>query len=177
LDFSPFAASFFAPHLYGGSARSALGCGATALAMLTGELPERISLQNRKAHFSDGFMLRFLRARGFRTLRLTPALIVQAKAPIRPDHVLLVSQLFQRGEGTWGIVFGGMYYHNCETYHLSTFSFMNKLILSAFLVLHPKWRVGFAAKVERPKPVPKGLRLTIDGLRKHAKFSWLRTWT
>jgi hypothetical protein len=146
VDFNPFAASFFAPHLFWGSIRSGLGCGASALALITGIAPEIIASENGGAHYSDRFMTRFLRARMFRTLRLTPALVSQAKSSIGSYHVLLVSQLLRSGEGTWGVVFADFYYHYFDAYALSALSFLNKPILSAYLVFHQEWRINYAVK-------------------------------
>src|SRR5579859_340817 len=160
VDFSPFAASFFAPHLFCGSVRSALGCGASALALITGVAPEIISSQNNGAHYSDGFMRRFLRARSFRTLRITPRIGAAARNKIGSDHVLLVSQLFRPDEGTWGVVFADFYYHNFETYALSALAFLNKPILSVYIVFHPKWRINEVTEKLKPKPIAKRRQLT-----------------
>lgn len=177
MDFAPFAASFFAPHLFSAHVRSQLGCGASALALITGVAPEIISSQNGRTHYSDRFMTRFLRARRFRTLRLTPDLLVQAKTKVRPDHVLLISQLFRHGEGTWGVVFADFYYHNFDTYALSSLAFLNKPILSAYLVIHPKWQISYATKKSKAMPPAKGRQLTLASMRKHSEFTDLRTWT
>ena len=72
MDLGSYAASFFAPHLFCGDARARLGCGATALSLISGVAPEIVASQNGNAHYSDRFMTRFLRARGFSTCRLTP---------------------------------------------------------------------------------------------------------
>jgi hypothetical protein len=177
VDFSPFAASFFAPHLFSGAARSQLGCGASALALITGVAPEIISAQNGGTHFSDQFMIRFLRARKFRTLRLTPRMVTGAGTKIVPNHVLLVSQWFRPGEGTWGVVYEDFYYHNFEGYVLSSLAFLNKPIMSAHLVIHPKWRINCSATKPEPKPRAKWRQLTLASMRKHSEFTHLRTWT
>jgi hypothetical protein len=122
-------------------------------------------------------MTRFLRARRFRTLRLTPDLLVQAKTEVRPDHVLLLSQLFRPGEGTWGVVFEDFYYHNFDAYALSSLSFLNKPILSAYLIVHPKWQISYATKKPTAMPPAKRHQLTLASVRKHPEFTHLRTWT
>ena len=177
MDFSPYAASFFAPHLYCGSVRSGLGCGASALALITGVAPEIVASENGGAHYSDRFMTRFLRARNFRTLRLTPNMVTGAKNKIGADHVLLVSQLFRRQEGTWGVVFQDFYYHNFEGYVLSSLAFLNKPILSAYVVFHPKWRINYSTRRRKSKSRVNGRQPTLASLRKHCDFAYLRTWT
>lgn len=176
MDFSPLAASFFAPHLFCGSLRAGLGCGASALALITGIAPEVISSQNNGAHYSDRFMTRFLRARNFVTLRLTPAMVARARSPLGSDHVLLISQLFRATEGTWGGVFSDFYYHNFNVYELSSLSFLNKPILSAYVVFHRSWRVRYVKKKPNPKIPAKRRRLKLPSLSKHCEFSYLRAW-
>jgi len=157
--------------------RSGLGCGASALALITGVAPEIIASQNGGAHYSDFFMTRFLRVRSFRTLRLTPRMISCAKNKIGPDHVLLVSQLFRRDEGTWGVVFQDFYYHNFEGYVLSSLAFLNKPILSAYVVFHPKWRINYKTTKMKTKTRAKGRQPTLASLRKHADWTFQRTWS
>ncbi len=176
MDFSPFVVSFFAPHLFCGSVRSALGCGASALALITGVAPEIISSQNGRAHYSDRFMVRFLRARHFGTLRLTPSIVTWARTKIGPDHVLLISQLFRHGEGTWGVVFSDFYYHNFEAYVLSSLAFLNKPVISAYLVIHPKWRINREVVKPKPRLRAKESQLTLASLRKHCDFTQMRAW-
>lgn len=177
MDFSPFAASFFAPHLFSGSVRSQLGCGASALALITGVAPEIIFAQNHGPHYSDRFMTRFLRARNHRTLRLTPRIVTGAKNKIGQDHVLLVSQWFRPDEGTWGVIYGGFYYHNFDAYELSALAFLNKPIMSAYVVIHPTWQISSATEKPTAKPQTKGRQLTLAALRKHCEFAFLRSWT
>lgn len=121
-------------------------------------------------------MTRFLRARNFQALRLTPSLLTEAKSKIRADHVLLVSQLFRRGEGTWGVVFEDFYYHNFQGYVLSSLAFLNKPILSAYVVFHPKWRINYSTRKPKAKPRANGRQPTLASLRKHCDFTYLRTW-
>jgi hypothetical protein len=167
VDFSKFAASCFNPFLFAGSARSRLGCGASALALLTGTAPEAIIAKKRGTHYSDDFMMRFLRGKGFRVLLLTLCNLSSATANIGAAHVLLISQLFRKNEGTWGVIFNGLYYHNFESYLLETLCFINKPILSAYLVAHPRWQMNPLASLQ-PSPRPKirsgGLTLAALGM-------------
>ncbi len=116
VNFNNFAVSSFNPHLFTGDVRAGLGCGFSALALLTGTAPEVIAAKRRSIHCSDAFMLRYLRGNGFQTLQLTQCNLSLAKRAIRVDHVLLLSQLFQRNEGTWIVQFNNLAFHNLQCY-------------------------------------------------------------
>jgi hypothetical protein len=165
VDFSRYAASFFNPYLFVGSLRSQLGCGVSALALLTGTDPLRIRSRRSGTHCSDSFMIRLLREMGFRTLRLTQCNVSLTDFRIGARHVVLISQLFQRNEGTWIVLFDGKCYHNFESYNLESLSFLNKPILSAYLVVHPRWQLDAPTK---PSPTLKAVsrkgKLTISRL-------------
>ncbi len=154
VDFTKFAASFFNPYLFAGFRRSNLGCGASALALLTGVAPEVIAAKNGSAHYSDRFMVRSLRIHGFSVLRLTLCNVSAAQSNLGREHVILLSQLIRKNEGTWGVVFGGAYYHNFDIYTLETLSFLNKPVLSAYLLIHRMWRPN---EMEKDKSPAKGI--------------------
>jgi len=141
VDFNLYAASCFIPHLFTDPKRERLGCGACTLALLTGARPESIAAKNGKAHYSDEFMVGFLRTRGFQTLRLTMCNLSARSSKLGRAHVILTSQLFRRNEGTWGVIHGDVYYHNFSFYALERLAFLNQPLLSAFLVVHPRWRI------------------------------------
>jgi hypothetical protein len=148
-DFKKYAASLFNPYLFA-DLKSHYGCGATALALLTGVHPSHIARKNGGADYPDQFVVRFLRARGFSVLPLTWCRVSEAKSPVGPTHVILLSQLFRENEATWGVIFNCFYYHNFEIYSLETLSLLNKPVLTAYLVSTPRWKSGPAA-VSRPK--------------------------
>lgn len=149
VDFSKYAAAVFTPHLFGDSIRAYMGCGASALALLTGVSPEVIAKHNRnRAHYGDTFMVRFLRRRGFTVLPLTQCSISASATTLGKSHVILLSQLFRKNEGTWGVIHGDLFYHNFDLYYLDTFAFLKKPILSAYLLSHPNWCLGQRKKIE-----------------------------
>lgn len=176
-DFAPYTASVFAPHLFSGAILGAFGCGASALALITGISPDLIAVKNGGPHYSDSFMISFLRKHGHRTLMLTPLKVCGAKGKIGSDHVVLMSQLFRRYEATWGVIHGNLFYHNFQSFDLSGLAFLNKPILSAYLVIHPRWRVSQAeGKPRNEISRAAGPRLKLNELRKHAKFTFRRKW-
>ena len=161
--FKHYAVSCFNPFLFSDSASELRGCGAGALALLTGVAPERIAAKNGGIHYSDAFMLRFLRECGFRTLQLTQRNLSAAKDYVGTEHVILLSQLFKRNEATWGVIFGGMYYHNFSLFGLNALSLLNKPVLSAYLVVDPRWRTR-PDKKPALKPVMSRKRLRLKSL-------------
>lgn len=141
VDFSKYAAYFFNPYLWAHSVHAQFGCGATALALITGITPGEIAATNKRApHYPDRFMRQVLKENGFSSVGLTLCNLSTGRSCIGNNHVVLLSQLFRKNEGTWGVIYREMYYHNFEIYHLDGLSMLNKPILSAYLVSHPKWR-------------------------------------
>lgn len=145
VNFTSYVASCFTPHLFAGPLANGIGCGASALALLTGVLPALIASRNGSRHYSDKFMLGHLHERGFTVLPLTQCNVTASTSEIGNQHVVLLSQLFRRNEATWGVIFNERYFHNFETYALDALSMLNKPVLSAYLVFHPRWRFGFQA--------------------------------
>jgi len=170
VDFASYAASFFNPYLFTGSFRGQLGCGTSALALLTGIPPEHIAKSRRVIHSSDKYMMRFLRAKGFHVLHLTQCNLSQSSIDIGASHVVLMARLFQENEGTWLVIFNGICFHNFDIYSLDKLSFLNKPILSAYLVFHPSWRLNQTPKrTLAPKVKPPADGITMNAL----KSSWL----
>jgi hypothetical protein len=120
---------------------------------LAGEVPGH-QVVNYQPHFDDEFMVRFLRRRGFTVLPLTQCTVSASYSLINESHVVLVSQLFRRNEATWGVIFGGMYYHNFDFYTLDPLSFLNKPVLSAYVISSPLWQLD-QLPPPKPTPVPK----------------------
>jgi len=167
VDFSNYAVSFFNPYLFTGEVRSRLGCGPAALALLTGLPPELVAAQNGGEHTPDAFVLRFLRARNYSVLPLTQCNVSHSDQSIGANHVVLLSQLFRKNEATWGVIFGEHYYHNFAEYAVSSLAFLNKPILTAYLVVHPGWRLlPVTADDAKPKAKLKHSTLTLSQLRR-----------
>lgn len=149
VNFNLYAAACFNPHLFAQPAEAMYGCGTSALALLTGIAPSMIAKKRRRLYWSDACMLRFLRRHGIQTLRLTQCnLTRQPLNGVGNRHILLISQLFARNEATWIVLFNGIAYHNFDIYHQETLSFLNKPILSAYVLTKPEWQ-------RQPNPIPK----------------------
>lgn len=140
VPFWRYTASRFDPYLFASGANAGFGCGATALALLTGIFPRSIAHENGDHHFPDEFMVQFLRRHRYGVQQLTLCNVSASESNIGPEHVVLLSQLFRRNEATWGVIYSGIYFHNFAVYQLENLSLLNKPVLSAYLVIHPRWR-------------------------------------
>ena len=152
MDFASYATSCFNPFLFS-AADGLSGCGASALGLLTGIPPANFAAKMPDKHYPDEFMLRSLRRLGFRVLRLTQCNLSQHTSGVNSRHVLLLSQLFQENEATWIVLFNGVCYHNFDVYSLEGLSFLNKPLLSAYVVFHPKWQIG-SGPPAKPSRIP-----------------------
>lgn len=141
VDFSKYAVAFFNPFLFAGASRAACGCGAAALATVTGILPERIAARNGRRHYADRFIRKVLSDQGFTIVPLNLCRVSAAKTRVGNSNVVILSQLFRRNEATWGIIFNSAYYHNFQVYNLEALSLLNRPVLTAYVLWHPKWRV------------------------------------
>jgi hypothetical protein len=142
IDFKPYRVPFFQfNHNYGYRGQ---GCGAGALSIITGHSPFHIHYNIcKRNHFSDVKMVRYLRQEGYTVIPVTQCAVTRLGGMnhIKPDHVLLVSQLMMKNEGSWIVVNNGKLAHNFDIVPLSPLEFINRPILSAYIVFHPKWKV------------------------------------
>jgi hypothetical protein len=167
VDFNRFVSSCFTPNLYTSPLRRKIGCGATALGLLTGIPTEKIATKKRGDHYSDNFMLRFLRRHGFRTLELTSSNVSPDRSKIGDTHVLLLSQYWSSrlNEATWIVLHDQICYHNFDLYSLESLSFLRKPLLSAFLIHHPRWgRPTKKREIPPGKPPSRKPRFTFAKL-------------
>jgi len=157
-NFKDFTTSFFNPFLFT-TDRLNLACGVCALSLLTGVAPEILQDRKRLAHTSDESMLNFLRRHGFRTLQLTQCNLSRDAKKLGSQHLILLSQLFRENEATWGVIYNGWYYHNFSIYELTSMAFLNKPILSAYLLRHPRCLLP-ANTIKPALPAPQKAALT-----------------
>jgi hypothetical protein len=170
VNFNRYVAACFNPYLFAHPTQALHGCGASALALLTGIAPATIAKGRRGLHWPDACMLRFLHRHGFATIRLTQCNLTRPPLnEVGPRHVLLISQLFALNEGTWIVIFNGRAYHNFEIYQQESLSFLNKPILSAYVVVKPEWRQDSPASPASKSPAvqrPKSQQLNWSHLNK-----------
>jgi hypothetical protein len=146
LKWKSFEVDVFVPNLFdvGGC-----GCGATALATLTGVPPHYIYNTNRKNknHWKDSFMVKFLKICGFKVHHLTKcdvsntdSLLGYASDGLTDRHVLLLSQLTGKNQASWTVAHNKLLYHNFEICSFQATSLLNLPTLTCYLVCHPAWK-------------------------------------
>ncbi len=151
IDFSQYTVNKFVPHLYDRlSYESISGCGACALATLTGDNPLNIKKKNKnKDHFSDRFIKNYLEKNGFKVIRIKKKDIINRpitnsfKEQIHDNHVLLTSQQLTKKNASWMIYWNNLVIHNFSIIKQRPFDAINFPILSSYLLYHPKYRVKY----------------------------------
>lgn len=141
LTVKRFPVHLFDSYLYGKA-----GCGATALGLITGISPLEIAAKRNNVHYSDRFMVEFLRKHGISVFEVNCANISNRKTwshCIRDDHVLLYSSLIQKKEATWFVSYGinGNIFHNGEILRASYLDFINFPIISMFVLHRKEWAI------------------------------------
>ena len=143
LTLKKFPASLYNPITFGMN-----GCGANALSLITGKHPAEIKAKNKhKDHFPDSFMVKYLRNNGVTPFKITKCnLTGRTKKEhsdlfgyITNDNLLLVSQLLKKNEASWGVYWGGLWFHNFELSRTDFMSLLNFPIVSAYCLYNPKW--------------------------------------
>jgi hypothetical protein len=146
IDWRKWEVDVFNPHLF---LVDGCGCGASALATLTGVPPQYIHNTNKKNrnHWKDSYMIKFLKICGFKVHHLTKCDVSNtdisygyASESVTDRHVLLMSQLMNKNSASWTIAHNKLWYHNFQTCSFSPTSILSQPTLSCYLILHPSWR-------------------------------------
>lgn len=139
VNFAAFAVRKFVPHLFtsNNSLLVLTGCGANALGLLTGEKPWKIKYRH---HWPDEFLLKFLRKKGWNSHKITKYNVTKSKKvswPIDENHIVLFSFCTVRDEASWAVLHNNLIYHNFEITVCRPMEFLNRPILSAYVLSHP----------------------------------------
>jgi hypothetical protein len=122
-------------------------CGSMALATLTGIAPHKVAkaLPKRAKYWTDKAISRFLKSKGFKMIPVTVCDVtshaVTIQNPIKPYHVLLVSQLMLKNEGSWSVVHRNKIYHNFDELTLDPLEFINHPTMTVYAIWHKKWQM------------------------------------
>jgi hypothetical protein len=128
---------------------SSVGCGASAAALLTGVSPAEIRKANKwKDHYSDKFLLTFLRKHGIRSFKVTKCNLTgrtkneqgDLYGYIGPNNLVLTSQMVKKNEASWFVYWNGYQYHNFEVQLASFATILNFPIVTAYVLHNPKWK-------------------------------------
>lgn len=140
LTVKRFPITIWDSYLYGKA-----GCGATALGLITGISPLEIAKRHNSAHYSDNFMIKFLRKYGISVYEVNRANISNKsvwKHSLRDDHVLLYSALIQKKEASWFVAGpNSVIFHNGEIMKASYLDFINFPIESMFVLYRKEWAI------------------------------------
>lgn len=91
-------------------------------------------------------MVEFLRAKGYKVVPVTQALVSNASSRnvtvnvIKKNHVLLMMQLYHKNEASWTVCHKGQLIHNFFVSRIYPFEFVNRPILAAYLIFHESWK-------------------------------------
>jgi hypothetical protein len=146
VDFVKLEVTKFTPHLYDGLISTFYGCGANLLSLITGVDPSIICKLNKsKNHWPDAFIVDFLESRGYKLIPVTKAVVTNRDfltldEPIRPNHILITTQMFLKGEASWCCYYQNYCYHNFIISRLKPFDFVNMPILKAWVLWHKKYK-------------------------------------
>jgi hypothetical protein len=129
------------------------GCGATALSFITGDNPYVIKYENKEkndSHFSDKFMVDFLKKRDFTIERITDPKLFKGKKrttafdeKVTDSHVLLCCIKLGKGFSSWCVIFQGKYLvHNFQLVTMKPIDFLNWPLHdeSRYIISHPNWK-------------------------------------
>lgn len=139
-------------HLYDSYAYGLVGCGSTAVSLLTGQNPFEVRkmIKSPIGNCPDTLIRRCLRKFGISSYKVTKANLTnhnltddgKLKYHLKDDNVLLASQLFKKGEASWGIYWNGLFIHNFEVKTVNVFDILNFPILSAYVLFKPSWKIS-----------------------------------
>jgi len=134
--------SHFTPYILNNAA-AGFSCGVNALSTLTGVHPQEIrQITGKSDHLGDRKAIKYLKDRGYGVHEITQSKVTAddwPEDPISQKHVLLVSQLRIRNEGTWAVCYNNLWIHNFEIEGLTPFRFVNSPIMTMYAITHYKW--------------------------------------
>ena len=132
-NFSKYVLAKFSPTLY--SQSLTVGCGASALSLLTGKNPWLY--QTKDGHYKESYMVNALRREGYRVFEVNRSNLTRSKNPqynLSPYNLLLYSQIMSKGMASWYVSWGGYYWHNFEIFEVNAQQLLNWPIVSMYVL-------------------------------------------
>lgn len=134
---------YFKPFLSSNPLSANFGCGASCLQLLTGIPAYDIKNPNKKdpLHWPDHFIIGFLKKYNFKVHKLNINKITyrirHVHNLITRRHLLLTSQYMYGNVASWFCYFNYCCFHNMEITDVSHFDFVNRPIITAYLLKPP----------------------------------------
>ena len=142
-NFQKYKVRKFIPHLFFSQHVEHIGCGPCTISLLTGVHPIKILDRIRSNHTSDEKMRRLLREHGISSRLITKCEMTNDEAvvehQITSQHVILISQLMRKNEGSWGVLYDGILYHNMRPCSWGVLELLNRPVLSAYVLYKKEW--------------------------------------
>lgn len=138
IDFNKYKVSKFPLNFRDKTYAYVWGCGSCALSLLsTKHGPDYFARLNKfRNHYDDKFMVKMLKKEGYTVIPVTVANLTNTEttySPLTSRHLLLVSQMLLKNEGTWAVIFGGEYIcHNYQLDLLTNLEFCNHPLISVY---------------------------------------------
>jgi hypothetical protein len=142
LNFEKLEVATFPLFLFNKRDYEQVGCGASALSLLTGLHPN--NFQRVKDQFSDRYMIGKLRGHGFSVYSISKADLTNGSWGYRLNdkHVLLYSALIRKHEASWFVQNGNFRFHNFAIDTVLMYDLLNFPILNLYCITHPRWGVS-----------------------------------
>lgn len=141
VNLMPYRVSRFIPHLYLDAGEC--GCGATAVSLITGDNPFSLNRLNKgKRHFPDKWVVTQLQNRFYTAIPLKWRELNSdgfVAYPIDNRNVVLISQMMFKREASWMVLHNGLVWHNFEPSRIHPYDFLNKPVLTAYVLWHSSW--------------------------------------
>ncbi len=142
-DFKKLQVSKFPAALWDNVIYGHCGCGATALGLITGVKPSKIAEKNGRRHYSDRFMVEFLRKHDISVFQVNRANLSKSKEwkhQLSDNNVVLYSANTVKGEQSWFLTYNSYLYHNFVISKANYLDMLNFPITSCFCLYKKSWK-------------------------------------
>lgn len=148
-DFTKFDTIKFVPHMYDPSIFGISGCGPSALSLISGMSPKvTTKLQEDDGSLDPNNVEKFLTENKFTFCKLTLAKLTnspinahnQIENVVRPYHVLLLIQLYQKNIASYTVVWNNLIWHNFSIQPLTPLELVNRPIIGGWILCHESWK-------------------------------------